>query len=76
MSAQPISRRTLLKGLGVTMALPLLEAMQPLNAWGAIIAQAAGAPKVKPPVRFAALYMAKGHLNCFWIPVRHPDQRP
>ena len=32
-----LSRRTVLKGMGVTMALPLLEAMAPArNAWGAV----------------------------------------
>src|SRR6267143_1846364 len=31
-----LSRRTVLKGMGVTMALPFLEAMAPArNAWGA-----------------------------------------
>jgi Protein of unknown function (DUF1552) len=64
MSSQPISRRTLLKGMGVTMALPLLEAMQPLNAWGEVI----GPATPRPPVRFAALYMANGANMAQWTP--------
>ena len=68
MPAQPISRRTLLKGMGVTMALPLLEAMQPLNAWGEVVAKAAGTAAAKPPVRFAALYMANGANMAQWTP--------
>ena len=30
-----LSRRTVLKGIGVTMGLPLLEAMAPVKAFGA-----------------------------------------
>lgn len=56
-----MSRRTVLRGLGVTMCLPLLEAMQPLAA------HAAGAP-AKPPLRFAALYMANGVNPHAWMP--------
>jgi hypothetical protein len=46
-----ISRRTLLKGAGVTMALPWLE------AWGAAAA---------PPRRFAALFMGNGINQKHW----------
>jgi hypothetical protein len=35
MKTVPISRRTALKGLGVTLALPWLEAMRPLSATAA-----------------------------------------
>src|SRR6266404_2917881 len=45
-----ISRRTLLKGLGVTIALPWLES---LPVWGA-------EPASPPPKRFAALFMGNG----------------
>ena len=54
--------------MGVTMALPLLEAMQPLNAWGQVIAKAAGTSATKAPVRFAALYMANGANMAEWRP--------
>lgn len=46
-----ITRRTLLRGLGVTMALPWLES---LPVWGGESAAAA------PPQRFAALFMGNG----------------
>lgn len=65
MNAIPLSRRTLLKGLGVTMALPFLEAMRPFQALGSPVASTApgGAP-----LRFAALYMANGALMDQWTP--------
>jgi hypothetical protein len=50
-----ISRRTLLKGVGVTMALPWLES---LSGWGR--EAASGAVAVKYPQRFAALFMGNG----------------
>jgi hypothetical protein len=54
MSSQPakITRRTLLKGVGVTMALPWLES---LPVWGAEAASGASQPR-----RFAALFMGNG----------------
>ncbi len=56
MNAQPhkLTRRTLLKGVGVTMALPWLEA---LPFWGSPATGTAGAA---PPKRFAALFMGNG----------------
>ncbi|MCW5560240.1 MAG: DUF1552 domain-containing protein, partial [Verrucomicrobiae bacterium] len=62
MNPPPISRRTLLKGLGVSMALPWLEAMSPLRA----LAGSTAAGSV--PRRFAALYMANGALMDAWRP--------
>src|SRR5688572_19300311 len=47
----PISRRTVIRGVGVTVALPWLEAL-PLVAHGA--------EKAEPPKRFAALFMGNG----------------
>jgi hypothetical protein len=60
---RPISRRTVLKGIGVTMCLPLLEAMQPLAAFGAKAHK-----KRKPPVRMAVLYMPNGVNPHAWAP--------
>src|SRR5262249_37678122 len=52
----PVSRRTFLRGGGVTMALPWLES---LPVWGA-------APAA-PPRRFAALFMGCGiNPNHWW----------
>lgn len=56
----PISRRTILRGAGVSLALPWLEAM--------------GAPATVSskgsefPVRMAALYMANGVNTKLWSP--------
>ncbi len=64
MSKRPLSRRLLLKGTGVTLAIPFLEAMlHARRSWAAPI----------PSARFAVLYMGNGMLtgrngpqNDFW----------
>jgi hypothetical protein len=60
MKTVPISRRTALKGLGVTLALPWLEAMRPLTARAAA---ASGSP-----LRMAVLYMPNGVRPDAWTP--------
>lgn len=50
-----LSRRSVLKGAGVGLSLPWLEAM-------------AATPSAKPPVRLAALYMPNGVNVDAWIP--------
>ena len=55
-----ISRRTLLRGAGVTLGLPWLEAMMPSAA-----RRAAGAQN---PVRMAMLYMPNGVNVAHWYP--------
>lgn len=57
-SRRPISRRTVLRGAGATLALPWLEAMLP--------AAASKAPK--QPVRMAVLYMPNGVREDMWTP--------
>ncbi len=53
----PLSRRTLLRGLGVTMALPWLESVP---VWG-------GDKANEPPVRFACLFSGNGfHKDEWW----------
>src|SRR6516225_9132487 len=52
--AKKITRRTVLKGLGVTMTLPWLES---LSGWGG---EPAGQTPVAYPRRFAALFMGNG----------------
>ncbi len=56
-SKYPISRRTLLRGTGVALGLPWLEAMA-----------ATTAPKEKGPVRMAVLYMPNGVRPDTWTP--------
>jgi hypothetical protein len=59
-----ISRRTMLKGMGVTMALPLLEAMKPLSSFGA----AAATAKSEAPKRLAVLFFPNGTHEHKWTP--------
>jgi hypothetical protein len=58
---QPITRRTLLKGVGVTMALPWLES---ISGWGSETASSSSAPQ--HPKRFAALFMGNGISPPHW----------
>src|SRR5262245_51144027 len=58
MSRLRISRRRLLRGAGVAVGLPWLEAM----------ASAATTPADKPPVRMAVLYMPNGVHPDMWTP--------
>jgi len=66
-STGSLSRRTLLRGAGVAMALPWLESMP---VWGADAAAANAAPAAggQPPYpkRFAALFMACGVNATHW----------
>jgi hypothetical protein len=57
--AYPMSRRTFLRGVGVTRALPWLES---LPAWGGEVAKAAS----EPPVRFACLFAGNGFHSKEW----------
>jgi hypothetical protein len=63
MSARVISRRTVLRGLGVTLSLPWLEAMGPLTAWAE-----KAAPKTVAPNRMAFLYVPNGINMADWAP--------
>jgi len=56
-----ISRRTVLKGAGVTLALPLLEAMVPAAT---ALAQTAASPRS----RFVGLFVPHGMAPGYWIP--------
>src|SRR3954468_11781653 len=60
MSNLLISRRTCLPGLGVALALPLMETM----GWADV---PKGAPAYKPPVRLGFMYMPHGVImERFW----------
>lgn len=60
---QPVSRRTLLRGAGVSLALPWLEAMGPANAWAADTKSDQAAPN-----RLAVLYVPNGKNMVDWTP--------
>lgn len=57
-----LSRRTVLRGAGATLALPLLEIMQNRG-------MAAPPEKAKPPVRAAFFYVPNGVVQRSWHPV-------
>ncbi|MCC6155782.1 MAG: DUF1552 domain-containing protein [Candidatus Hydrogenedentes bacterium] len=56
-----ISRRTMLRGMGAAIALPLLDAMVPSRAYAAKKA-------AKAPVRMACMYFPNGVWMDTWIP--------
>src|SRR5262245_6149769 len=59
---QMLSRRTFLRGVGVSLALPLLDAMVPAFASPRLRAA------VQPPRRFGAVYVPNGILMRNWTP--------
>jgi hypothetical protein len=59
----PLSRRTVLRGIGTAIALPALEAMLPKGALGATVAAAPPGPK-----RLAWLYIPNGVDMSSWKP--------
>jgi hypothetical protein len=60
-SKRSLSRRTILRGIGATVALPLLDSMVP--AFTALAQSAA-----KPRTRFGAVYFPNGAIVEQWIP--------
>jgi hypothetical protein len=59
--SSPLSRRAFLRGSGVSLALPFMEAMRPLAA-------SAASTAAKPPVRMACLYFPNGVWHPTWFP--------
>ncbi len=62
-SVPMVSRRTVLRGLGLTVALPWLEAMGPALAWSQ-----STAPSKAAPNRMAFLYVPNGINMADWTP--------
>ena len=62
MNSHPFSRRTFLRGVGVSMALPWMES---LPVWGDT-APAAGAVGSEAPVRLAVLFSGNGFHSREW----------
>ena len=58
-----LDRRTVLRGAGVALALPLLEAMSPLTAFAASSSSA-----LAQPIRLAALFFPNGVRADKWTP--------
>lgn len=61
----PLSRRTVLKGIGAAIALPWLEAMGPVASWAAPAKGTAPAPN-----RMAFLYVPNGKNMVDWTPTK------
>ena len=61
---RPLSRRTVLKGLGATIALPFLEAMSPRSLFAG---QVTAAAKIGPR-RMAVFYIPNGANMAHWTP--------
>ena len=61
MKTHHFSRRTFLRGLGVTMALPWMES---LNVWGDIASSAK--PASEAPIRLACLFSGNGFHSKEW----------
>lgn len=59
--SKPLSRRTFLRGAGVAIGLPLLDAMRPFRLLAASAAE-------KPPVRMAFVYAPGGVNMDEWMP--------
>ena len=60
-SKKHMPRRTFLRGAGVTLALPLLDAMLPAST---LLAQTAAAPKQ----RFVGIFFPHGMAPGYWVP--------
>ena len=60
-SKKHLSRRTVLKGVGASVALPLLDAMVPAHT---ALAQTAATP----PLRFGTIYIPHGVIMDVWMP--------
>jgi hypothetical protein len=58
---RPLTRRTILRGLGASVALPFLDAMVPAMAQKT-------PPQAKRPLRFGAVYFPHGVHAPWWIP--------
>src|SRR5438270_842362 len=62
---KPISRRTFLRGTGVALGLPLLDAMMPTRTQGSLIRRPG---EQTAPVRAAFLYFPNGAFMNAWVP--------
>ena len=67
--SQPLSRRTVLRGLGSAFALPWLEAMGPApEAAAAVLNKAAQGVNTTSPTRMAFFYVPNGVNMAHWRP--------
>ncbi len=64
--SKQLSRRTFLRGLGVSIALPWLESMGPLTNWATAATKAVTGQT--PPNRMAFIYAPNGKIMEDWKP--------
>jgi hypothetical protein len=64
-----LSRRTVLRGVGTALALPLLDCMLPAGST-AVAAESAAAPAAAAPLRLAYLYVPNGVVMDHWRPTK------
>ena len=64
-TSKQLSRRTFLRGLGVSIALPWLEVMGPVTSWANVPTSAQTVPN-----RMAFLYVPNGKIMEDWIPTQ------
>jgi hypothetical protein len=64
---KPLSRRTFLRGAGVALGLPLLDAMLPLGRTSSVFRTT---QRAVAPVRTAYLYFPNGAFMNAWVPTR------
>ena len=62
---QPVSRRTVLRGLSTAVALPWLESMGPMTSWAA---ESTAGKATTAPNRLAFLYVPNGKNMADWTP--------
>ena len=63
-----ISRRTVLRGIGASIALPWLEAMSTAASLGATSGATTAAGALGPPKRLAFMYIPNGVVGSKWFP--------
>ena len=71
MKTSYVARRTFLKGLGLSVGLPLLEAMSPIQSMSSRELSAA-APD-RPPTRMAFVFFPNGAIMDAWKPAERGD---
>ena len=64
--SKSLSRRTVLRGLGVSMALPWLQIMSPGS--NRVLASTIAPGPTAPPVRLAFVFMPNGVNYDAWVP--------
>lgn len=63
-----LSRRTVLRGIGASIALPWLEAMSTVASAGTSSGAAVAASSLGPPKRLAFMYIPNGVVGSKWFP--------